>query len=296
MRQGIIAVCILTLASCMSSPGVGSHDELSTRLQTVLDGARAQYAFPGASAAVVLPDGSIVTAVTGFADLENERAMTFETPMLAASVGKTFVAAAVLSLESEGALSRDDLVSVYLDDHPWFDALPNAGTMTVGQLLQHTSGLPDHVHLPAFELAFAQLSAGESEFEPERLIAFVAGHEPLCKAATAWSYSDTGYVLLGLVIEEVTARPWQEAIVTSFLEPLGLTGTIPSDRPDLPGLAVGYVAPDNPFGMPERTANAEGRLLWNPAVESAGGGFASTSTDLARWGHLLFGGDAMDAP
>ena len=48
--------------------------------------------------------------------------------------------------------------------------------------------------------------------------------------------------------------------------------------------------------MPERTADAEGRLLWNPAVESAGGGFASTSTDLARWGHLLFGGDAMAQP
>jgi D-alanyl-D-alanine carboxypeptidase len=48
--------------------------------------------------------------------------------------------------------------------------------------------------------------------------------------------------------------------------------------------------------MPERTADAEGRLLWNPAVESAGGGLASTSADLARWGHLLFGGAAMDAP
>ncbi len=295
MRQGIIAVCILTLASCASSLRVGSHDELSTRLQNVLDGARAQYAFPGASAAVVLPDGTIVTAVTGFADLENERAMTPETPMLAASVGKTFVAAAVLSLESEDVLSRSDLVSVYLGDHPWFDALPNAGTMTVGQLLQHTSGLPDHVHLPAFQQAWSGLATGDGDIDPDHLVAFVAGEAPLFGAGTGWAYSDTGYVLLGLVIEEVTDRPWQEAVVTRFLEPLGLTGTIPSDRPDLPGLAVGYVAPDNLFGMPERTANAEGRLLWNPAVESAGGGFASTSADLARWGHLLFGGDAMDA-
>jgi D-alanyl-D-alanine carboxypeptidase len=94
----------------------------------------------------------------------------------------------------------------------------------------------------------------------------------------------------------VTGQPWHDAVRVRFLEPLGLTGTIPSDRPDLPRLAIGYVAPDNPFGMPERTADAEGRLLWNPAVESAGGGFASTSTDLARWGHLLFGGEAMDGP
>jgi D-alanyl-D-alanine carboxypeptidase len=168
--------------------------------------------------------------------------------------------------------------------------------MTVDDLLRHTSGLPDHVHLPAFRHAWAGLATGEGDIDPERLVAFVLGEAPLFAAGTDWAYSDTGYVLLGLAIEEVTGRPWMDAVVTRFLEPLGLTGTIPSDRPDLPGLAIGYVAPDNPFAMPERTADAEGRLLWNPAVESAGGGFASTSADLARWGHLLFGGEAMDAP
>jgi D-alanyl-D-alanine carboxypeptidase len=98
------------------------------------------------------------------------------------------------------------------------------------------------------------------------------------------------------VIEHVTGQAWYEAVRTRLLDPLDLGGTIPSNRPDLTGLAVGHVAPDNPFGLPARTADAEGRLLWNPAVESAGGGFASTSADLARWGHFLFGGTAMDAP
>lgn len=61
------------------------------------------------------------------------------------------------------------------------------------------------------------------------------------------------------------------------------------------GLAIGYVDRHNPFGMPQRTADAEGHLLWNPAVESAGGGFASTSQDLVRWGQLLFRGEALSA-
>jgi D-alanyl-D-alanine carboxypeptidase len=100
---------------------------------------------------------------------------------------------------------------------------------------------------------------------------------------------------MGLVIEEVPGKRWHEAVRALLLAPLELGGTVPSNRPDLPGLAVGYVAPDNPFGLPARTADAEGRLLWNPAVESAGGGFASTSANLARWGHLLFGGAAMEA-
>jgi D-alanyl-D-alanine carboxypeptidase len=222
--------------------------------------------------------------------------MTPDTPMLAASIGKTFVAATVLALESEGLLSRADLVSVHLGKRPWFDTLPNAGTMTIGQLLHHNAGLPDHVHLPAFQEAWAKLATPDDRFNPEDLVRLVSGLDPLFEPGTAWAYSDTGYVLLGLVIEAVTGAPWQEAVRARFLGPLGLTETIPSDRPDLPGLAVGYVVPDNPFGMPTRTADAEGRLLWNPAVESAGGGFASTSRDLSRWGHLLFGGTAMAEP
>jgi D-alanyl-D-alanine carboxypeptidase len=152
------------------------------------------------------------------------------------------------------------------------------------------------VHLPAFQQAWADLAMREDRFDPEDLVRFLSGLEPLFEPGTGWAYSDTGYVLLGLVIEAVTGAPWQEAVLARFLAPLGLTETVPSDRPDLPGLAVGYVAPDNPFEMPARTADAEGRLLWNPAVESAGGGFASTSRDLAGWGHLLFGGAAMAEP
>jgi D-alanyl-D-alanine carboxypeptidase len=296
MRKAFIAAALLALVSAATPLMAQDASALSTQLQATLKDFLDRYAFPGAAAAIVLPDGIVVTAATGLADVENARPMTPETPMLAASIGKTFVAATVLALESEGSLSRADLLSAHLGDRSWFDALPNAESITIGQLLHHTSGLPDHVHLPAFQQDWARLTTDEGDFGPEHLVAFVAGEAPLFEAGTGWAYSDTGYVLLGLAIEEVTGRPWQEVVFTRFLEPLGLTGTIPSDRPDLQGLAIGYVAPDNPFGMPERTADAEGRLLWNPAVESAGGGFASTSTDLARWGHLLFGGAAMSQP
>jgi D-alanyl-D-alanine carboxypeptidase len=266
------------------------------RLAATLDEVRARYGFPGATAAIALPDGTVIAAATGLADLEAGRAMTPETPMLAASIGKSFVAATVLALESEGRLSRDDLLSAHLGDRPWFDALPNAETITIGHLLHHTSGLPDHVHLAAFQAEWTSLTTGEEAFDPARLMTFVTGLEPLFEAGTGWAYSDTGYVLLGLVIEDLTGEAWPEAVRTRLLDPLGLGGTFASNRPDLPGLAVGYVASDNPFGLPARTADAEGRLLWNPAVESAGGGLASTSADLARWGHLLFGGAALEPP
>jgi len=296
MRRIFIAAGIVAVLGAVAPASAQDVAGLSARLDATLEDFHARYGFPGATAAIARPDGTVVTAATGLADVEAGRPMTPETPMLAASIGKTFVAATVLALESEGRLSRADLLTDHLGDRPWFSDLPNAGTISIDHLLHHSAGLPDHVHLPKFQAAWARLAGGEGDFDPAELVGFVTGQDPLFAAGTGWAYSDTGYVLLGLVIEKVTGRPWQEAVRARFLDPLRLTDTFPSDRPDLPGLAVGYVAPDNPFGLTERTADAEGRLLWDPAVEGAGGGLASTSHDLALWGHLLFGGEAMAAP
>lgn len=71
-----------------------------------------------------------------------------------------------------------------------------------------------------------------------------------------------------------------------FLGPLDLPDTIPSDRREIPGLAIGYTIPSNPFGLPERTTDATGRLVWDPGVEWTGSGLASTSHDLARLGRF----------
>jgi len=293
MRALLMAVCIIASLATVAPAGARNGVNLSADLAATLQDFRARYGFPGATAAIALPDGTVVTAVTGLADVEFARGMTPDTPMLAASIGKTFVAATVLGLESEGRLRQADLLADHLGDRPWFDDLPNAETITIGHLLRHTAGSPDHVHLPEFQAAWACIAAGERALSPEDLVGFVIGQEPLFEAGTAWAYSDTGYVLLGLVIEAVTGSRYHDVVRGRFLDPLALTGTFPSDRRNLPGLAVGYTVPDNPFALPVRTADALGRLLWDPAVEWAGGGLASTSHDLARWGHLLFGGEAL---
>ena len=278
------------------APDLMAQPAPAARLATVLEAFRTQHGFPGATAAIVLPDGTLVAAASGLADLDSRRPMTADTPMLAASIGKSFVATTVLLLEDEGHLARGDLLSIHLGDRPWFDSLPNAAEITIAHLLRHTAGLPDHVHLTAFQADFKKLAADGCAFDPEQLLIYVAGAEPLFAPGQAWSYSDTGYVLLGLVIEEVTGAVWHDVVRARLIVPLGLERTFASNRRDLPGLAVGYTDPGNPFGLPARTADDAGRLLWNPAVESAGGGFASTSADLARWGHLLFAGKALRQP
>jgi D-alanyl-D-alanine carboxypeptidase len=291
MRKTMIAVSFAVVATVV---GPASAETVEHRMQALMERFRAEYGFPGATAAIALPDGGVATVATGRADREADVPMAADTRMLAASIGKSFVAMTVLALESDGVLSRADLVADHLGTRDWFVRLPNHATMTVGDLVHHASGLPDHVHLESFQAEMAtRMSSGGAALSPEEAIAFVLDAEPLFPARSGWAYTDTGYLLLGLVIEEASGEAYYDLVRDRFLGPLGLTATAPSDRPDLPHLAVGYVAGDNPFGLPVRTMDAAGALLWDPAIEWTGGGLVSTSRDLAVWGHALFGGTAM---
>ncbi len=269
--------------------------DLNTKFQAELEALHAQYRFPGATAAFILPDGTVDVFAVGLADVELGIPMVPESRMLAASIGKTFVGATVAALAEEGLLSLDDPVSKWLGDRAWFGRLPNHEFITLRQLLNHTSGIPNHVEGEQFALAFSKRwQLIDNPFSEEELIGFVLDQPPLFAAGEDWYYSDTGYLLLGLVIEKVTGHRWYGEVVRRFLEPLNLSRTKPSDRVDLPGLAAGYMAEENPFGLPPKTTSAPGRMVWNPRIEWSGGGFVSNSKDLAVWGKILYEGRAME--
>ncbi|WP_074219786.1 serine hydrolase [Rhodovulum sp. ES.010] len=286
---------LAAIGLCLVTAAPATARDPASELAEVLDRFRDRYGFPGGTAAIALPGTRLVAAASGLADVEAGRAMTSGTPMLAASLGKSFVAAVVLALESEGRLLQAEHLSEHLGDRLWFDTLPNAAPITIGHLLRHQSGLPDHPHLSEFQTALAMRVADNgAAFTPEEVLAFALGQDPLFRAGAGWAYSDTGYILLGLVIERVIGRPYYDVLREILLDPLALRETRPSDRQGIPGLAVGYTVPGNPSGLPERTADAAGRLVWNPAVEWTGGGLASTASDLARWGQVLFRGTALE--
>lgn len=270
---------------------------LEVAFQAELDSIHQQYAFPGATAAYVLADGTVHTVSTGMADLESEVPMRPQSRMLAASIGKSFVAAVVLALAKQGDLKLDAHISEWFEDQSWFARLPNYQTITVRHLLTHSSGLPDHVHMPAFAETFSQ-SWQQTDFNPgpEELVAYVLDQAPLFNAGEGWSYSDTGYLLLGMIIEQVTGVSYFEVLKQRILDPLNLTLTSPSNRRDLSGLAAGYTAKDNPLGLPCKSTSAPGIMVWNPAIEWTGGGLVSNSGDLARWAKELYEGRALDVP
>jgi D-alanyl-D-alanine carboxypeptidase len=286
----------LAIAAVLCHSGTSSRNDLQRRFKSELDALHDKYRFPGATAAFILPDGTVKIVATGLADVEAGVPMTERSRMLAASIGKTFVGATVAALAEEGALDLDDPVSKYLGDRPWFFRLPGHNEITLRQLLTHSSGIANHVDTEDFRRAFAETSrANGNSLSPEELVTFVLDRPPLFRPGSGWAYSDTGYILIGLVIEKVTGHAYYEELTRRFLEPMRLGMTAPSDRRELPGLAAGYTAPDNRFGLPLKTTIHPGVMAWDPGIEWTGGGIVSNPRDLVVWAKALYEGCAIKA-
>lgn len=267
---------------------------LKTKFQRELEFLHEQYDFPGATAAYILPDGSVETFAVGFADVENYIKMKPESRMLAASIGKTFVGATMLALAQEKVLSLDDLLSKWLSNEPWFADLPNYDEITIRQLLNHTSGLGNHVYEETFAEAYkTNWQTGENPFTPEQLISYILKKEPLFQPGEGWSYSDTGYIIIGMIIEKATGNSYYQEVRDRFLEPLNLSKTEPSNSLELEDLAAGYMAADNSFNLPDKTTDEPGVMVWNPGIEWTGGGLISNPGDLVIWGKSLYEGKAI---
>jgi D-alanyl-D-alanine carboxypeptidase len=266
---------------------------LAERAAAHLDAWLAAGRVPGVSAALALPDGEVVALAAGTTDPDGGRALTPDDRLLAGSVGKTFFAAAILALSAERNVDLDELLGEHLGEESWFERLPNAERLTLRMLLRHQSGLPRHEFAPAFARDLA--AAPDRSWRPEELVAYVLDAAPQGEAG-AFVYSDTNYVLAALCLERATGATLYEEIQRRFLGPLELTGTIPSDRRVLPGLVQGHTGQPDPLGLPPRVLDAQGRFAIQPQFEWAGGGFASTPRDLARWGRALWGGRVLGEP
>lgn len=114
MRGLVLGAAALAVWASLAVPA--GADGLRAEAQALLDGFQAKHGFPGATAAWVLPDGTVQGVATGLADIEAGVPVTQDTRMLAASIGKSFVAATALALEAEGRLDRSDRVAAYLGD------------------------------------------------------------------------------------------------------------------------------------------------------------------------------------
>ncbi|MFL5386969.1 MAG: serine hydrolase domain-containing protein [Longimicrobiaceae bacterium] len=291
---GVALVLAIALGAACAPARVAqpAPDRLTARLQAKLDSLHAAGHFPGATVGVTLPGGRTLGLSTGLAD-SSGIAMRPRDRMLAGSVGKTFVAAVALQLVQEGKLGLDQPISTWLGAEPWFGRLPNGRAVTVRMLMNHTSGLVRYEFNDAF---IRDLNANPlKRWTPAERIAYLLDARPPFEAGRGWDYSDTNYIVLGAIIERITGSTLEREIRRRVLDPHRFADVIPSDTVVLPGVVQGYAGPENPFGNAPRMIR-EGRFIVNPQFEWAGGGYATSAPDLARWAALLWSGRAFARP
>jgi D-alanyl-D-alanine carboxypeptidase len=242
--------------------------------------------FPGGTASFAFAGGRKLGIAVGVSDRTTGRRMTPSDRMLLGSVGKTFASALALLLVHDGKFALDDPISRFLGTEPWFDRLPNGRRITVRQLMTHTSGLVRYELNPTF---LADLTADPDKvWTGEERLAYLFDHRAPFAPGQGWEYSDTNYIVLGMIIERTGGAPYYEQLHQRILQPNSLTRTIPSDTRLLP-IVQGHAGPNNPFGGTDEMIK-NGKFAINPQFEWTGGGLATTSDDLVKWAKLLYEG------
>jgi D-alanyl-D-alanine carboxypeptidase len=196
-------------------------------------------------------------------------------------VTKSFVATLVLQLVGEGRLRLDDNLERWLPG-----LVPNGDDITVRQLLQHTSGLYNYTD---------DLPEPPRRFRPRELVAIATGHKPLFAPGTKFSYSNTNYILAGLVVERVTGQRLAAQLQQRILQPLGLGDTeLPTTQRALADPHIrGYAPPNENW----RVSDGPGGLVDVTEMDTswawAAGAMVSTTADLARVYQALLGGQLL---
>jgi D-alanyl-D-alanine carboxypeptidase len=276
------------------SPYVAAIDRpgIRERLQAALDRGREELAAPGIAAAVLFPDGRIWVGTSGVADLASGRPLTEETPFAVASISKTFLAAEFMALVGEGRIDLDASVAGLLPGVV-LGTRPIDARITVRQLLDHTSGLRDY--LVDAKLDKATRADPTKVWTPAMALAYVG--KPLAPPGAGYHYSNTNYVLLGLIAERVTGRTLAQEYRTRFLDPLGLRSTFyqGAEKPtaELP-TAYRYSSSTldaKPAVLNDGTAIRPYTSITTAA--GAAGSMAASAPDLVRWASALYGGSLL---
>jgi D-alanyl-D-alanine carboxypeptidase len=282
LATGAPAIAAASLApSASSAPSSPPPDPTSQQLRCLLAGA-VQPPVPGAELEVTGPGLRFRQAAGSFA--AGGRQLRPTDAFRIASDTKTFTAVVMLRLVEQHKLRLDDLAAGYLD--PTLVArIPYGSTMTVRQLLNHTSGLYDYATDPRWQQQV--LSNPQRTWTPLELVdwAIDNGH-PYAQPAALWHYSDTGYVLAGLIIEKVTGAQLAHAYRSLILSPLRMHDTY-LEHWETPRRA----ALSHPYWGDIDTR------FFNPSFDTfGGGGLVSTTADLTRFMHALSNGEVFEQP
>ncbi|SHG45718.1 serine hydrolase domain-containing protein [Flagellimonas flava] len=274
---------ILLLGSAIFYPPTANsqnfYEDLTQDLQKCLDSLMESHAIPGATFSLRFDETHEIRLASGFKNPQKQETMQPETSMFSGSTGKLFFGAVALKLIQEEYLALDDLASEYLTDE-WFSTFPNHKDITIRSLLNHTSGLPRHLFQEEFLEDFVENP--KIARLPVDCIQSIANKPAVHPVGKGWAYSDTNFVLLGLIVEKVTQKKYYDLIDEFLLTPLKLDHTLAATGRKYNNLAQGHIGGQNPFQLPETVVDENGILVLDPSFEWAGGGFVTNPSDLTK--------------
>lgn len=261
MRRFVLSLS-LVCAAAAAAPTASA--QTAATLDSVDRYVRAELArqrIPGMSIAILRGDSIVLARGYGLANVELNVPASDSTIYQSGSLGKMFTAAAVVMLAERGKLRLDDPLSKYLTGPPAWSAI------TIRQLLTHTSGIPDYTDSTVnYRLDYTE----------DSLVALAAKMSPIFSPGERWSYSNTGYLLLGAVIRKASGRFYGDVLTDAFFTPAGMrTARMISEEDIVPNRADGYRLDNGQLRNQE----------WvSPALNTtADGALYLTVRDLAQW-------------
>ena len=277
-----------TLAACAGAPDTTSSrtvpmptptSDTSTGAPQALLDDWAAAGRGGVTVALADDDDDDVQLLAAGTDGPAGGTLSPDAPFRVGSLTKTFVAVMMLQLVADGTIALDDLVTQHAPE------LAVAHGVTIRQLLAHRSGIPEHTD---GELAPAVLADPARTWTPNNVLDLVADQPPDFPPGEQFAYSNTNYIVAGLLLERLTGTSLADNLETRIVEPLGLTSTYlaPDDRRQ----PIGGFSPSLPGGT---TSGAPYRALETAA--GAAGALVSTATDLATFLRALAHGELLAA-
>jgi D-alanyl-D-alanine carboxypeptidase len=252
-----------------------SRAEYAARADSLVNAYLASSLAPSVSVAVIRGNDTLVFKGYGLANIPASRSATPTTIYEIGSITKQFTSSAIMRLVEAGRINLDDDLSKYLPQFPL-----QGKRVSIRQLLNHTSGIHSYTASPAWRATWDQ------DLSPDAIVAFVAKDTFDFEPGTAYRYNNTGYVLLGMVIEKVAGQRYADHLNEVFFKPLGLTRTsyCPSKTSD-PSFASGYSrSPDRKI-IPMTYLS-----LTHPF---SAGALCSTVGDLVKWQRALASGKVV---
>jgi len=224
---------------------------------------------PGCAALVAYKGEIIYKKAFGLANIENSVPMNADMIFRIGSITKQFTAIAILRLMEQGKLNLQDELTKYIPDYP-----VNGKKITIEHLLTHTSGIKSYTGMEEFNAAVQG-----KDMKVEELIAFFKNQPMDFDPGTNWRYNNSGYVLLGAILEKITGKPYGEYIEETIFKPLGMKNSLyGSNSKIIPNRASGY--------DPDKTGIRNASYL-SMTLPYAAGSLMSSVEDLYKWNRAL---------